>query len=288
MRVTAIAPATTANLGPGFDCLGAAVSVHLRVVVDDAAPGRWSYAGPDTDEAMPPPDLILAALHAGAGEAVEVGLEVQTDIPLGRGLGSSAAAIAAGLVAGCALAGRRADPAQLLELGLPMEGHPDNLAAALHGGLTLVVGAETMRFRPTDAVRPAFLVPREALSTAEARRALPAEVPMADAVANTARTAALVALLNGTVEPTPERLLACTEDRLHQPHRAPLMPATGEVLEGLRAAGVAAFISGAGPTVGCLLVDASAQAFREAVAGRDGWHVLEPDWDGRGARLEEW
>lgn len=287
MRVTVIAPATTANLGPGFDCLGAAVSVYLHLVVDAESPGRWSYTGPEIDEAAPPPDLILAALRAGAGEAVEVGLEVQTDIPLGRGLGSSAAAIAAGLVAGRALAGRRSDPAELLELGLPLEGHPDNLAAALYGGLTLVVGAETMRFPVSGAVRPAFLVPREALSTAQARRALPAQVPMADAVANTARTAALVALLNGTLEATPERLLACTEDLLHQPHRVPLMLATGELLDRLRTSGVAGFVSGAGPAVGCLLVDETSHAFDDIAGDLERWRVLRPGWDLRGARIEE-
>lgn len=285
MKVTAAAPATTANLGPGFDCLGAALSIAVRVSAETDGSGGWSYRGPDPDG--PGPDLVRLALEAAGADASTVDLSVDTDVPLERGLGSSAAAIAAGLLVGCALTGKAAEPAVLLELGLPLEGHPDNLAPALYGGVTVVVpGAPpgVLRLDPDPSVRPAIVVPDARLSTAEARKALPELVPLEHAVANVARASGLVALLTGQVEPTADHLLACTEDHLHQPHRMPLMPGTAELIRDLREAGVPAVVSGAGPAI-CCLVTADGGNPAGVVSGKEGWRLLELGWDARGAHV---
>lgn len=289
MKVTAVAPATTANLGPGFDCLGAALTRHVRVSVEEGA-GRWSYRGVDDPGDAPGPELVHRAIAAAGGALEDLDVSVETEVPLERGLGSSAAAIAAGLLVGCALTGRAADPGELLELGLPLEGHADNLAPALHGGLTVVVPGErrrVLRFEPTPSVRPVIVVPDARLSTVEARKALPDVVPLDDAVANVARSSGLVTLLSGRVEPTPELLLACTEDLLHQPYRRPLMPETDEAIRGLREAGVPAVVSGAGPSVACFVCEGEEPRAREVFVGMQRWKALEVEWDARGARITE-
>lgn len=285
MRVSARAPGTTANLGPGFDCLGAALSLYVTVSAEPGGSGSWSYAGPDPGD--PGPDLVHRALEAVGVDPKTVDVAVETEVPLERGLGSSAAAIAGALVAGCALGGRDPDPAALLELGLPLEGHPDNLAPALYGGLTIVVPGEppgVLQLEPDPSVRPAIVVPDARLSTAEARRALPELVPLEHAVANVARASGLVALLTGRIEPTASRLLACTSDDLHQPHRFPLMPETAEMTRDLRAAGVPAAVSGAGPAICCFLTEDGGNP-RAVVSGKKGWRLLELDWDARGAHI---
>ena len=210
---------------------------------------------------------------------------------MGAGLGSSAAAVAAGLLIGCALEKRVPDPDQLLQLGAAIEGHPDNLAAALYGGLTLVVpvagGVDVLGFRPTSSVRPFILLPRERLATSEARRALPEEVPLADAISNAARTAGLIALLSGAVSPGSDRLWTYTHDVLHQPHRAALMPETAAAMERLRGEGVPAALSGAGPSIVCLVLRGDESGTRTLTEELGGWELLELDWDAEGARIIE-
>lgn len=287
MRVTAVAPATTANLGPGFDCLGAALTRHVRVTVE-AGSGRWSYSGVDDPADAPGPDLVHRAIAAAGAAPGDLDVSVEAEVPLERGLGSSAAAIAAGLLAGCALTDREADLGELLELGLPLEGHADNLAPALHGGLTIVLPGDrrrVLRFEPTPSVRPVIVVPDAKLSTAEARKVLPDVVPLDDAVANVARSSGLVAILSGRVGADSGRLLACTEDLLHQPYRRPLMRGTDEAIRRLREAGVPAVVSGAGPSVACFVCEGEEASARRVLADMDGWTALELEWDPRGARI---
>jgi homoserine kinase len=216
---------------------------------------------------------------------------VRSDIPLEAGLGSSAATVAAGLLLGCAVAGREPDPGELLQLGAPIEGHPDNLAAALYGGLVLVVpvpgGLDVLPFVPTASVRPFILLPRERLATTQARRVLPEAVPLPDAVGNASRVTGLVALLSGVVSPTSDRLWTYTQDALHQPYRAELMPRTAEVLDALRAAGIPAALSGAGPSIVCLVIRGDEEGTRSFVADLEGWELLELEWGGEGARILE-
>lgn len=296
MPIRVTAPATTANLGPGFDCLGAALGVALEVTADPEGTA-WEVLdeSPVPSDPPPGPELVLRAIAAAGGEPSRGGGTIRTRIPLGAGLGSSAAAVAAGLLVGCALSGGDTDPARLLELGLPLEGHPDNLAACLYGGLTVVVppGRPTdgsnrvVRFDPAASVRPFIVLPDERLSTAEARGALPETVPIGDAAANLAWTAGLVSMLTGALPPTRELLLTCTEDRLHQPYRAPLLRRTmGRVAE-LRERGYAATVSGAGPGIACFILEGERSEFLAAVSERAGWTVLETRWDPRGARILE-
>jgi homoserine kinase len=273
--VTVRAPASTSNIGPGFDCLGAAVSIGLEV--------RFSAGAASSSTG-----LVERAAELVLGGPPEGGVEITSDIPVARGLGSSAACVAAGLLIGCAIAGREPDPAELLAIGTPLEGHPDNLAAALYGGVTLVLpGGVVQRLDPSPSVRPLIVVPHERLATAEARAVLPETVPLGDAVANAARTAGLVMLLTGAVEPTRERLLACTEDLLHQPYRAPLMPKTADALHRLREAGIPAAVSGAGPSIVCLVGDGEHDSTREAVGILEGWHALDLEWETHGAHVLE-
>lgn len=290
MPIRVAAPASTANLGPGFDCLGAALDLRLHVHAREGG-GGWDVSAPGADPEELSPDLVLRSAEAVAGDLPELEGAITSDIPVAAGLGSSAAAIAAGLLLGCALTGRNPEPGELLQLGASIEGHPDNLAAALYGGLTMVVpvagGMDVLPFVPTASVRPLILLPRERLSTSEARRVLPSTVPFGDAVANAGRAIGLVALLSGTVSPSSDRLWTYTQDQLHQPYRAPLMPNTAKLLDQLRSQGVPAAISGAGPSIVCLVVRGEEEGTRDVVASSDGWELLEPDWALQGAQIIE-
>ena len=271
MKVTA--PASTANLGPGFDCIGAALTCSLVVTVRDGDPD--------------PGALVYRAAERVLGQVPRCTLDIESSIPIARGLGSSAAVTAGGLLAGCALAGREPDLEELLALGTPLEGHPDNLAAALYGGVTLAVGATVARFEPAASVRPLILVPREQLATNEARRVLPDQVPREDAVWNLGRSSVLVAVLSGVVDATHRLLLEATDDRIHQPYRMGLMPNTGAMIRELRERGIAAALSGAGPSVVCLVMRGEEDRVTGLSAELDGWELLDLDWDRKGARIIE-
>jgi homoserine kinase len=283
-------PASTSNLGPGFDCLGGALSIGLELEFSEGAPS-WSYEhgglGPKHD--APDASLVLSAAARVLGESPSVSLRMRTDIPMGCGLGSSASAIAAGLLLGCALDGRDPMPQELLRLGTPLEGHADNLAPALLGGVTLVLpefdGTDVLRVEPDPSIVPVILLPQVTLATSEARRALPDVVDRIDAVKNIARSSGLVALLSGVTPPTTELLHECTEDLLHQPYRAPLMPDTAAAIERLRAAGVPAAVSGAGPSIVCLLMRDEQDEARALFDGLHGWSVLDVTWNLTGAEL---
>jgi homoserine kinase len=248
-------------------------------------------------------NLVVRALRAGVAHVLGEGsdaaplalpslvLRCTNRIPHGRGLGSSAAAVVAGLLAarGLLVSGQDAlDDAAVYALATAMEGHPDNVAAALFGGLTIawtpLAGAApgVLRLEPDPDVRPVVLVPAGALSTATARGLLPAVVPHADAAHAAGRSALLIAALTGS----PQHLLAATEDRLHQDYRAAAMPDSARLCGALRAAGLPAVVSGAGPSV-LVLTRAGQQEAVAALAGRDAapWTVLTPPVDLAGAGL---
>jgi homoserine kinase len=251
-------PATSANLGPGFDALGLALALYDDVRARVAPTGcRVEVTGQGAGE-LPTDDRHLvahamrAAFDALGGQPPGLVIECVNRIPQARGLGSSSAAIVAGVQLARLLVAdgtRQIDDAGALRLAAEIEGHPDNVAPCLLGGFTIAWteerGARAVALKPAPAVRPTVFVPQERGLTAAARAALPLTVPHADAALTAGRAALLVHAL--TAEPS--LLFAATEDRLHQDYRARGMPATGALVMALRAAGVAGVVSGAGPTV---------------------------------------
>lgn len=322
-------PATSANLGPGYDALGLALALHdqveARVTPSGVSISVWGEGAELADAGER--HLVVFAMRAafdelGVGQPPGIELRCVNGIPQGRGLGSSAAAISAGILAARALAGAPTGPQDALQLANALEGHPDNVAPCLYGGLTVAwlsigdpaadgiaggglagggpvsggqlagsatggavagggavdwpvaggsviagplatgsVGgsmvARAVRLAPLPELKPVVMVAPEPVPTEVARGLLPGEVAHADAVANAGRAALLVAALTGGGSGSagwegtarPEALLAATEDRLHQDYRAPAMPATADLISRLRAAGVPAVVSGAGPSV---------------------------------------
>lgn len=278
-------PATSANLGPGFDALGLALDLvdDLRARVIDS--GLHLDVG-GAGEELPRDErhLVVRAMRAAferlGGQPGGIELSCANRIPHGRGLGSSAAAIAGGILLARALVDGGDElltDAQVLALASELEGHPDNVAPALLGGLTIAWldatrggSASAVRLDCDARIRPVVFVPPFEASTEQARGLLPATVPHRDAAANAGRAALLVAALTSA----PDDLLAATADLLHQQYRAPAMPVSAELVGALRADGLAAVISGAGPTVLVLAGDELEveKATRHAPAN---WQVRE-------------
>jgi homoserine kinase len=233
-------PASSANLGPGFDVLAAALSLRLQVEVVET--GAFAIET-DLKIARDRRNLVVRGFER-LHPADRFTFKIASAIPLSGGLGSSAAAIVAGLMAADHLFELDAD---VLALATELEGHPDNVAAALHGGFVVCADGRVDRFEAPTGLEAVLVVPDEAVRTSEARAALPAQVPMADAVHNVAH-AALLAL--GLARGDWDLLARGLDDRLHQPHRAHLYPRSAELVRDAREIGaLGATISGAGPTV---------------------------------------
>jgi homoserine kinase len=273
-------PASSANLGPGFDAFAAAVALHMELEVEET--GRF---GVETDlqiatdrrnlavrgfERLHPPDRFT--------------FRITSDIPLSGGLGTSAAAYVAGLMAADHLFELDAD---VLTLATELEGHPDNVAAALHGGFVICADGRATRFDIPAGLEAVLVVPHEPVRTREARAALPADVPMADAIYNIGHASLLtLGLAKGDWELVARGL----SDRLHQPYRAHLYPRTAQLVERAHDLGVlGASVSGAGPTVlvWCHLEQTAgvvAAMRREA----DGWaDVMRAPFEPMGADVRE-
>ncbi len=273
-------PATVANLGPGFDCLGVALGVHLVLRVSPAP------FGPPA----PPPNRNLThrsfaeAFRVAGRESPPVSVQVLESYPSARGMGASASAIVAGLVAAREMGGLEVSDTELALLATGIEGHPDNVLPALLGGLVLCSGRTWMRLAPHPGVSPLVLVARERFKTAEARRVLPAEVTRADAVANAAALSCLMMALTGLEPPT--ALMSATEDRIHEPYRLALMHETADLRSVLRAKGVPTALAGAGPSLICLVETQSLEACTRLAREHlpEGWQALGPGWDLLGAR----
>ena len=256
-----LAPATTANLGPGFDCLGMALDLWNRIDVT---------SGPSIDMSGP----VVEISGEGAGELgtgddnlvhqamaflfneadremPPVRIRCHNEIPLARGLGSSAAAISGGLVAANEMCSQLFNPNELLEMAATIEGHPDNVAASVLGGLQLVVKDGQQLFTAPINIPPeihaVLFIPEHRIATADARSVLKREVSLEDAVFNMGRAALLVA---GMTTNHPEYLRVATQDRLHQPYRQPLFPAMKLLFKAAEDAGaLGVFLSGSGSTV---------------------------------------
>jgi homoserine kinase len=241
-------PASSANLGPGYDVLAAALAMHLELEVEEV--GNFSVEAEGLDVPLDRSNLCVRAfetLRPADGIAFRIG----SDIPLAAGLGSSAAAIVAGLLAADHLYELAHEPEDVLVKAAEIEGHPDNVAAALFGGFVVCAGAggtlTATRLDPPQGVEAVVVIPDEQVPTEEARKAIPDQVPMADAVANISAAAELVLGIQRSDLTLIGRGLA---DRLHQPQRAHLYPRSMEIVqEAPRMGAIGATISGAGPTV---------------------------------------
>ncbi len=289
-------PASSANLGPGFDALGLALGIFDDVagrITDDGFTVEVNGEGGSGGRAVARDEShLVARTMRTAFTAMDVeppgfAIDCHNAIPHSRGLGSSAAAIVAGLVLARALVvdgADRLDDGDLLRLATEIEGHPDNVAPCLLGGLTIAWldhgAARAVRRDLDPTVLPVVLIPPFTASTELARGLLPATVPHADAAFAAGRAALLVAALTGT----PQALFDATEDRLHQAFRAPAMADSWQLLLELRAAGHPAVVSGAGPTI---FVPARDQVEADAVlaAAPLGWRAEQLAVDAVGARI---
>jgi homoserine kinase len=321
-------PATSANLGPGFDALGLALTLYDEVEAEITTEGLSIEVSGEGAEAADAGErhLVVRAMRAvfarAGGQPPGLALRCTNAIPQGRGLGSSAGAVVAGLLAARALSAPPGEPehpapatgatgpapsthrdlAAELALATDLEGHPDNAAACLAGGLTIAwtptalsgterhrageQGPAAVRLDPRPEIHPVICVPATEMPTATARQALPDTVRHRDAVATAGRSALLIAALTQR----PDLLLDATDDRLHEPYRGPLMPASAELIGRLRAAGIPAVLSGAGPSVLALTVDGCTPVPDEvdSIAVRTGtpWHVSPLDVDRQGAIIQ--
>jgi homoserine kinase len=284
-RVHVKVPATSANLGPGFDTLGLALAQYDELEVEAGGEGlRIEVHGVGAGEVpLDESHLVVRAIahtlaHYGR-ELPPLRLVAHNSIPHGRGLGSSGAAIVAGVMAAKGLLEPEVEisPDELLELATELEGHPDNVAPALFGGLTIAwvtpEGPRHKKLMVHRGVSPLILVPEHEMSTALARSLQPQSVPHEDAVFNVSRSALLVAALIQS----PELLLAATEDKLHQRYRAEAMPETDRLIRVLRDAGHPAVVSGAGPSILVLASDPSERADAMRIveeAAETAWQAL--------------
>lgn len=293
-------PATSANLGPGFDSLGLALGLYDLVTARICEDGLWIRVTGEGEQSSRYGEghLVVRAMReafaAIGGQPPGIELACQNTIPHGFGLGSSAAAVVAGLLAARELCGASGNELlhdhAVLQLAAGMEGHADNVAACLGGGLTIAwQGAEGYRYSRlvvTGALAPVVCVPKVPLATVAARKVLPQTVPHAEAAQNAARAALLIAAL--TTDPRP--LLDATADFLHQPYRAAAMPESAELMSALRTAGIPAVISGAGPSVLALTVLGTTPGPEEvaaiATAAGPAWSVRELPVDRQGAVAE--
>ncbi|MEV0582197.1 homoserine kinase [Nonomuraea sp. NPDC050310] len=329
-RVVVRVPATSANLGPGFDALGLALALHDEVTAEFAPRTEVVVEGEGAGEVdLGEGHLIVATMRRTFGrmgfpQPAGIRLTCRNVIPHARGLGSSSAAIAAGILAARALArlpygtaaedgtapadgaataagapgadggefgvertGHDLSDDEVFALATEIEGHPDNVAPCLAGGLTVAWtdqdgSPRKVKLAPDAGIRPVVLIPSFRLSTETARGLLPKEVPHKDAAFNSGRAALLIAAL--TQRPENALLLAATEDRLHQDYRAPAMRQTADLVQQLRARGVPAVVSGAGPTI-LAFATAETQDLIAPEVGND-WHIQHLDVDPYGASVQ--
>ncbi len=318
-------PATSANLGPGFDALGLALAWHDDVDAWISGSGlsiEISGEGEGADLAgAGEKHLVVRAMRAAfalmGAQPPGLGLRCVNRIPHGRGLGSSAAAIIAGILAARALAGANQETftdGTVLELATSLEGHPDNVAACLAGGLTIAWmtsgGPHMVRLDPLPSIMPVVCVAPASVRTDVARELLPDLVSHADAAANAGRSALLIAALTQRLAVTSPGLVSlgmtspdlasgmnalfdATQDRLHQDYRAAAMPETDGLVRRLREKGIAAVVSGAGPSVLALLVTDEATDYRRhldslgSIVRETGiaWHISSLEVERHGARV---
>ncbi len=292
-------PASSANLGPGFDAFGLALAMHDRYVaqvLDDSildidVTGEGADEVPRNDK-----NLLVKAMYKGfdflGGRPKGLAIRALNVNPHGRGLGSSASAIIGGLVLARALVLNGEDhmsDIQLLSLATDMEGHPDNVSASLFGGATISwfevekhkSSAHCIHLNVDPRIQAMAYIPSKALATSKARKMLPETIPFADAVRNTTNAA----VMSHALTTRPDLLFVATEDFLHQSYRAEAMPESFALVQKLRGAGVAAFISGAGPTVLALHTADQREVEELKLAGGKAFEATPLEIASRGAVL---
>jgi homoserine kinase len=262
-------PASSANLGPGFDAIGLALDLHVQATVRPAsafsiafAPSRWAPTNPSFEG-----EIVRGIRRAAGGDVLpSVSVEVENAIPLGKGLGASAAGAVLGLCIARELLAERRSEAEIARFACDLEGHPDNALPALVGGIVVAAQADDgtptyLRFTPPPSLRAVVVVPQIVLPTAAARALLPERYERRDVVFNVQRAALLAAALacdNLSV------LRTATADRMHQPYRAPLVPGFAEMLDLHEPGLLAVALSGAGPSV-LAMVDANGPTIAQAM-----------------------
>src|SRR5918998_807630 len=292
-------PATVANLGPGFDALGVAVRMHLEIEIEPRRDSIEIVVEGEGAERLPADEtnLVIRAMntffdHVGrrpSGFAVKV----NNPIPLGAGLGSSAAATVGGLFAARAVTGRTVPQTEMIQLATDLEGHADNVMPALIGGLVVCYRGDDeddiryFRVEPSDRLVPILAVPREGFPTKTARKALPAEVKFGDAQFAASRAALLVAAMSAGAGA--DVLADAMNDRLHEPHRLKLMPETASVYEEVQEAGLPVALAGAGPSLLVVVPRPESATRAEQVRRicrerRAGWRVFVSEWEPEGAK----
>lgn len=292
-------PATVANLGPGYDSLGAAIRMHLEIEIEPRRDSIEIVVEGEGADQLPADDsnLVIRSMntffdHVGrrpSGFAVKV----NNPIPLGAGLGSSAAAIVGGLFAARAVTGRNVPQIEMIQLATDLEGHADNVMPALIGGLVVCYRGESeddiryFRVEPSDRLVPILAVPREGFPTKTARKALPAEVKFGDAQFTASRAALLVAAISAGAGA--DVIADAMNDRLHEPHRLKLMPETAAVYAEVQEAGLPVALAGAGPSLLIVVPRPESATRAEQVRRicrerRSGWRVFVSEWEPEGAK----
>jgi homoserine kinase len=296
MRFSVAVPASSANLGPGFDSLAVALTRHLRVQVE---PGNGESTNSQAAEIAGEGDLVLQAMQHVATHVGEklppVCVHVESEIPVARGMGSSAAALLGGMIAGNRLTGEQLTCEDILTLSTAIEGHADNLAAALYGGVSLAIpvdtGQDVVQLGLNMDIKAVIFIPDKAALTRDARAAIPTQIPREDAVFNASRCALLVhAFATGETSLLREAM----RDRIHQPYRSSLYPHLNAVIASAMQAGACgSSLSGSGPSVLALAKVDSANAVAEAMklaGSANGVHgrCLELDIDRTGVQVHSW
>jgi homoserine kinase len=284
MRLVATVPATSANLGAGFDSLALALDLCNEVTVDTEAPPGVTWEGEGATEL--PTDGSDAVSRAMREAADALGLDLPTfalssvnRIPLERGLGSSAAAAVAGIELATALLGHDPVPERTLTIASRLEGHPDNVAAAIHGGLTIAFDDRAIRVDPSPDLRPAVLIPEhDRLATTVARDALPRQVALSEASFNAGRAALAVVAIAWR----PDLLREALQDRLHQRVRLALLPSVEPIFQRLWDEGFPVCVSGAGPSL--LAFEQEGRGVPDIGAG---WRILRVPLHATGVEVRE-
>ncbi|HEV3472258.1 MAG TPA: homoserine kinase [Actinomycetota bacterium] len=293
-------PATVANLGPGFDALGAAVRMHLEIEIEPRRDSVEIMVEGEGAEQLPQDEsnLVIRSMNEFFDHVARrppgFAVKVKNPIPLASGLGSSSAAVVGGLFAARAVTGRTVPQSEMVSLATRIEGHPDNVMPALLGGLVVCYRGELesdlryFRMEPSDRLVPILAVPAKGFPTSEARRALPEDVSFADAQFTASRAALLVAAV--TSGAGADILADAMDDRLHEPHRLKLMPETAAVHMEIKDAGLPVSLAGAGPSLLIIVprpeAATRAEQIRRICRDREaGWRVFVSEWEPAGASI---